>query len=87
MEPITDEKKASRYARVIMDNISLYEAKRVEDGIKNDNLFEVLREQLEEGRKEFDSRVSANLDRESIFTTALVDVLFKRSGKYDSEIW
>jgi hypothetical protein len=56
--------------------------------INNDSVFEDLADQLEEGRKLYDSRVDpAMTGRWTPYNRAIVDVLIKRFGEVDSDIW
>ena len=57
---------AFRLARAIVSDIALYNQEKVKDGIKNDNIFELLTEELQEGREHFYTRVSPDIpDRRS----------------------
>ncbi|MBE9502980.1 MAG: hypothetical protein IME96_02255 [Proteobacteria bacterium] len=86
---LTDEaEKARRLARAIVSDVALYNQAKVQEGIVNDNLFEVLVEELEEGRQLYHSRVSPAIAQEhNFYDLAIVDVLIKQSGKVESEIW
>jgi len=48
--PMRDEESAKRLARAIASDISIYNEAAIIKGIEEDNLFEVLEEQIEEGR-------------------------------------
>ena len=87
MNLIDNPDQAKRLARAIISDVALYNTEKVESGIKNDNIFDVLREELEEGRQHFYSRVAPGLKPEAIFDIAVVDVLIKRAGKIESDIW
>lgn len=88
MNLIDNPEQAKRLARAIISDVALYNKEKVEDGIKNDNIFESMHQELEEGREHFLSRVASDLEnRQSIFDLALVDVLIKRAGKIESYIW
>lgn len=87
MNVIDNPEQAKRLARAIISDVAIYNKEKVESGIKNDDIFETLQEQLEEGRQHFFSRVSADLEPEKIFDLAVVDVLIKRAGKIESSIW
>jgi hypothetical protein len=87
MNQIESPEQAMRLARAIISDIAIYNREKVESGIKNDNIFDVLTEELEEGRKHFDSRIAPFLADRNIFDTAVVDVLIKRAGKIESTIW
>jgi hypothetical protein len=79
---------AFRLARAIVSDIALYNQEKVRDGIKNDNIFEVLTEELQEGREHFYTRVSPELPkRDHLFDRAIVDVMIKQAGKIESSIW
>ena len=59
-----------------------------QEGIKNDSIFEVLTDELQEGRDHFYGRVSPDLDdRAHLYDRAIVDVMIKQAGKIESSIW
>lgn len=87
MNMIDNPEQARRLARAIISDVALYNKEKVESGIKNDDIFDSLHQELEEGREHFFSRVNADLNPQSIFDLALVDVLIKRAGKIESDIW
>ena len=87
MSLIDTPELAKRLARAILSDVAMYNPEKVENGIKNDNIFDVLKEELEEGRQHFYSRVSPDLNPDSIYDIAVVDVLIKRAGKIESSIW
>jgi hypothetical protein len=87
MSLIENRDQARRLARAIISDVAMYNRDKVEQGIKDDNIFEVLDEQLTEGREHFASRVCEELAKSNIFDIAVVDVLIKRAGKIESSIW
>jgi hypothetical protein len=87
MSTIDNPDLAKRLARAILSDVAMYNPEKVENGIKNDNIFEVLKDELEEGRQHFFSRVSPDMNPNSIYDIAVVDVLIKRAGKIESSIW
>ena len=87
MNMIDNPDQARRLARAILSDVAMYNKEKVERGIKNDDIFDVLSEELEEGRQHFLSRVSIDINPEDIYGTAVVDVLIKRAGKIESSIW
>ncbi len=87
MNLIDNADQAKRLARAIISDVAIYNPEKVVEGIKNDNLFEVLQDQLAEGRQHFVSRVVPELAASNIFELAIVDVLIKRSEKIESSIW
>lgn len=85
---ITDHEKAKRLARTILSDISLYNQPKIEKGIKNDNLFELLEEDLQKGLELYHSRVSPEISSHTnYFNIAVVDILIKNGGKIESHIW
>jgi len=79
---------AFRLARAIVSDVALYHQGKVKEGIENDNIFELMEDELQEGREHFLSRVSPELaDREHLFDRAIVDVMIKQAGKIKSSIW
>lgn len=87
MSLIDNRDQARRLARAIISDVALYNREKVEQGIKEDSIFEVLKDQLTEGREHFVSRVTKELADSNIFDIAVVDVLIKRAGKIESSIW
>ena len=53
---VDNPKLAFRLARAIISDIALYNQEKVKDGIKNDNIFDTLAEELQEGREHFHGR-------------------------------
>ncbi len=79
---------AFRLARAIVSDIALYNQDKVAEGIKGDNIFEIMDSELEEGRDHFFSRVSPDLaNRHHLYERAIVDVMIKQAGKIESRIW
>ncbi len=87
---MTDEEKvkAMRLARAIASDISLYNEQKIIKGIEQDNLFEVLKEELDEGRELYKSRVSQELyTQTNFFDRAVVDIVIRSKGHIKSKIW
>jgi hypothetical protein len=87
---MTDEEKikAQRLARAIASDISLYNEQKIVKGIEQDNLFEVLKDELEEGRELYKSRVSAELySSTNFFDRAVVDIVVRSKAHVKSKIW
>ena len=83
MSMIDNPEHAKRLARAILSDVAIYNREKVENGIKNDNIFDLLSDELEEGRQHFLSKVSADLNPDLIYQIAVVDVLIKRAGKIE----
>lgn len=88
MALVSTAEAAARLARTIISDIALYNREKILSGIKNDNIFEVLEKELKEGLDLYRSRLSPEIDRtNSFFNRAIVDILIKRSGNIESDIW
>jgi spore germination protein GerM len=81
--------KAMRLARAIASDISLYNEQKIKQGIEQDNFFEVLKDEIEEGREHYKSRVSAEVFQSTnFFDRAIIDVVVWGKGKnIRSKIW
>lgn len=88
MALITSPEAAARLARTILSDIAIYNKEKVKEGLKNDNLFDVLEKELKEGEDLYKSRVDPTLlKKTNFFNKAIVDILIKRSGDVESAIW
>ncbi len=87
MAMIDNPDQARRLARAIISDVAIYNREKVESGIRNDNIFDLLQDELEEGRQHFLSRVAAGIGPQAIYDIAVVDVLIKRAGTIESAIW
>jgi predicted NBD/HSP70 family sugar kinase len=87
MPLIEAEDAARRLARAIASDISLYNEEKVVGGIARDELFSVLRDAIEEGRKLYSSRVSPALASKNLFERAIVDIVVKSKGHIKSPVW
>jgi hypothetical protein len=64
--------EARRLARLILSDIIIYHVAKVEQGIRDDNFFEVLKDEIEEGRQYYESRVTPRVRRDTeIYTETL----------------
>ncbi len=88
MRLINNPEEAKRLARTILSDILLYNQTKVKEGIEKDSLFDVLTEELAEGKKYYESMVDDGVRQTTnFFNEAVVDVLIKQGGKIKSEIW
>jgi hypothetical protein len=87
MALIETEEAARRLARAIASDLSLYNEEKIMEGIQNDNLFNVLAEELEEGRALFKSRVSPELFAKNFYDRAVIDILVRSKGHVSSKMW
>lgn len=84
---IDNAKRARQLARAIASDLTLYHEAKILDGIANDTLFDVMSEEIEEGRELFKSRVTPEIYEMNIYERAIVDVLVKSKGHVKSKIW
>jgi hypothetical protein len=87
MALIETEEAARRLARAIASDLSLYNEEKVTEGIKNDNLFDVVEEEIEEGRALFKSRVTPELFQKNFYDRAIIDILVRSKGHVPSSMW
>ena len=88
MRMIKNPDEARRLARTILSDVLMYNQAKVKEGIEKDSLFEVLTEELAEGKKYYESMVDDEIRRTTnFFNEAVVDVLIKQGGKIKSDIW
>ncbi|MBN2493888.1 MAG: hypothetical protein JXR96_04790 [Deltaproteobacteria bacterium] len=85
---ITTPEAANRLARAICSDISLYNEEKIVQGIEQDSLFDVIHDELEEGRELYRSRVNPDLyAATNFFERAIVDIIVKYKGHIKSKIW
>ena len=87
MALIDKPERARQLARVIASDLSLYHEKKIVEGVEKDTLFEVLRDEIEEGRALYKSRVTAEIFELGLYDRALVDMLLKPRAHVRSKIW
>jgi response regulator RpfG family c-di-GMP phosphodiesterase len=64
--------EARRLARLILSDIIIYHVEKVDKAIRNNNFFEALHDEIEEGRQYYDSRVPLRVRRDTeIYTETL----------------
>ena len=87
MPLIETEEAARRLARAIASDLSLYNEEKIMRGIQEDNLFDSLAEEIEEGRALFKSRVAPDLYAKNFYDRAIVDLLIRGKGHIRSKMW
>jgi hypothetical protein len=73
MALIEAPEQAIRLARAICSDVSLYNEEKIVRSIERDDFFDALRDELEEGRQLYRSRI--------------VDVILRSKGHVKSRIW
>jgi CheY-like chemotaxis protein len=72
---------AKRLARLILSDIALYNQKAVENGIRNNTFHQLLKSELEEGRKLYCSRVLPDVTAATdYYNQAIEEFILKRKG-------
>jgi hypothetical protein len=88
MPLIENPEQAIRLARAICSDVSLYNEEKIVRGIEQDTFFDVLKEELEEGRELYRSRLSPDLyARTNFYDRAIVDVILRSKRHVKSRIW
>lgn len=90
MSKLTDTTAAARRARVIASDMTIYPdiQKKIENGIRNDNLFEELAGIMNEARAHFAEYVAPEIiQNTNILERAFIDVVFANTGHIESSIW
>jgi hypothetical protein len=88
MPLIEAPEQAVRLARAICSDVSLYNEEKIVRSIEQDAFFDPLREELEEGRELYRSRVAPDLySRTNYYDRAIVDVILRPKGHVKSRIW
>lgn len=87
---MTEEEKvkAVRLARTIASDISLYNEQKIVKGIEQDNLFDALKDEFEEGLGLYKSRVSPEVyTTTNFFWRAIIDLVIRTRAHVKSKIW
>ena len=83
-EPVEYD-EARRLARLILSDIIIYHAAKVEQAIRADNFFEALRDEIDEGRQYYESRVPLRVRRDTeIFTETIQQFVQMKREELDS---
>jgi hypothetical protein len=87
MPLIETEEAARRLARAIASDLSLYNEEKIMQGVQNDNLYDALAEEIQEGRALYKSRVAPDLFQRNFYDRALIDILIRSKGHVKSKLW
>ena len=87
MALIDKPERARQLARAIASDLTLYHEKRIIEAIEHDSLFDVMADEIEEGRALFKSRVTPEIFALNIYDRAIIDVMVKSKGHVRSKIW
>ncbi len=85
---IVKEAKAGRLARAMASDILIYNEEKIRRGIENDRLFEELEDDLKEGLRMWESKVSPEIANETnTLQKAFVDTVFAAQKNVKSRIF
>ena len=87
MALIDKVERARQLARAIASDLTLYHEQKIIQGIEDDDLFDVMSGEIEEGRALFKSRVTPEIYATGLYDRAIVDVMIKSKGQVKSKIW
>ena len=87
MALIDKPERARQLARAIASDLTLYHESKILEGLAKDNLFDVMRDDIEEGRALYKSRVTPEIYNLNLYDRALVDVMLKSKAHVKSKIW
>jgi len=87
-DPKDPDERAKRLAKLIVSDIIVYNQDKIDEGIKQDTVFDLLKEDIEVGRTYYEKNIDpAVAERTNYFDHALVDILIKGRGNVPSKIW
>lgn len=76
--------KARRLARIIVSDIVLYNQAKVEEGIRNNNFYRLLAEDIQEGKALYDRRVPEEIRNSSAYLReAFEELISKKKWEFD----
>jgi hypothetical protein len=87
MPLIETDEAARRLARAIASDLSLYNEEKITKGLLDDNLFDTITDEIEEGRQLYKSRVAPDLYTKNFYGRAIVDILIKSKKHVKSKVW
>jgi hypothetical protein len=87
MALIETEEAARRLARAISSDLALYNEDKIAEGVRNDNLFDVMADEVQEGRDLYQSRVAPELLVRNLYDGAMVDLLVRSKAHVESPMW
>lgn len=75
-----DKARCERLARAMASDTMVYMRDTIDTGLENDNLFDVLKENMEENHKAFTARMGAEATATNILERAIVDTIVVPMG-------
>ena len=88
MAKLTTPEKANRLARAIASDIAAYNEAAIVRALADDNFFDAMSEELEEGRVHYESRVDESiLATSNYFQRAIIDVIIRHQAASQTRRW
>ena len=84
---IDNEERAKRLARAAVSDIAIYNESKIVEGLMNDNLFEILKDELDKQRELYRQKVTPEIFAKNFFDLAIVDVLLKSKAHIKCKAW
>jgi len=85
---LSDPKKIFRIAKAMASDIQMYNKDKIEKAIREDNFFDVIVNEYQEGKELLEQRVDLEiLAKDNYLDRAIVDIILKYSSNIDSKIW
>ena len=88
MEKTDSIEQANRLARAIASDISIYYGEKIKRGLENDNLFDELRREFQEGVNLFQQKVSHEIvNNTNVFERAIIDIIIASRAHIRTKIF
>src|SRR5258708_39935041 len=87
MALIDKPERARQLARAIASDLTLYHEQKILQGIERDTLFDVIRDEIEEGRTLYKGRVTPEIYGLNLYELARVAVLLNCAGHATACTW
>lgn len=79
--------RARQLARAIASDLAVYNEEKIKKALEADNLFDAIKDAIEEGRQLFRERVAPDIYNLNIYDRAIVDVLVKSHAHVKCKAW
>ncbi len=87
MALIENDDAARRLAAAIASDIFVYNGEKIAKSLADDDFFDALAEQLEEGRALFRSRVTPDVYARGFYDRAIIDTILGPMGSTACKAW
>ncbi len=87
MALIETQEAARRLARAISSDLALYNEDKIAEGVRNDTLFDVMADEIQEGLDLYQSRVAPELLGRNLYDRAIIDLLVRSKSHVESPMW